>query len=292
MELKITTLIEDMPDDKSALQYEHGLSLYIEFQGKKILFDTGQSGAFIKNAEKLGKTITGIDYLTVSHGHYDHSGGVLQTIPLLDERTRMLVGKGFFAPKYKRLPEGGYKYTGNCFTEQELTAMLYEKNVIFSQVDEDVRWLDDNIVIFRNFRSETSFEQPDPDFLLRCETHCSNGICHMGDYCLDEFKEELAMGLLTSEGLVLVTGCSHVGIVNILRHVGKHLDIPVRCVLGGTHLVAAGRERLEKTVEAFKQLDIEKIAVSHCTGEAGMEMLQENFRENYIRNNTGNVVCL
>ena len=98
MELKITTLIENMPDDAGQLLYEHGFSLYIEFQGKKILFDTGQSGAFLKNAEKLGKEIKGVDYFLVSHGHYDHSGGVLRTAELLDERTRTYVGNGFFLP--------------------------------------------------------------------------------------------------------------------------------------------------------------------------------------------------
>lgn len=292
MELKITTLIENMPDDAGQLLYEHGFSLYIEFQGKKILFDTGQSGEFLKNAEKLGKEIKGVDYFLVSHGHYDHSGGVLQTAELLDERTRMYVGNGFFLPKYKQLEDGSYKYTGNNFSEQELTELLGTKNVALSQINEDFVHLDDNIVIFRNFKSETDFEHHNPNFLLRQEPYCCDGICYRGGYCLDEFQEEIALGLITSKGLVLITGCSHVGIINIINHVKKHIRIPIHCILGGTHLVAAEEERLKKTMEALEKSGVEQIAVSHCTGDEGMSMLQKYFGNNFIKNNTGNVFML
>ena len=292
MELRITTLIENMPDDAEELLYEHGLSLYIEFHGKRILFDTGQSGDFLKNAKKQNKEITGIDYALVSHGHYDHSGGVMQTAELLDSRTRMFVGNGFFAPKYKLLEDGSYKYNGNTFTQQELTEKLEEKNVMLTQLDDDVTYLDDNIVIFKNFESATEFEQHNPNFFIRQEPHCCDGICYMGGYCQDTFQEEIALGLITSKGLVLIVGCSHVGIVNIIRHVKKHVDIPINCVLGGTHLVAADKERLEKTIEVLKELEVAQIAVSHCTGDEGMSMLQKHFGKNYIKNNTGNVFIL
>lgn len=292
MELQITTLIENMPDDKEELLYEHGFSLYIEFQGKKILFDTGQSGNFLKNVKQLGKEITGVDYFIVSHGHYDHSGGVMQAVELLDEQTRMIVGEGFFAPKYKVLEDGSYKYNGNSFSKQELTEKLMAKNVAFLEFDGDVKRLDDSIVIFRNFKSETEFEQHNRNFVIRQEPSCRDGICHMGGYCMDEFREEIALGLITSKGLVLITGCSHVGIINIMRQVKRHMNIPIYSVIGGTHLVAADTERLEKTIEAMEQAGISQIAVSHCTGDTGMCMLRERFGENYIKNNTGNVYVI
>ena len=292
MELQITTLIENTQDDAGKLAYEHGLSLYIEFLGKKILFDTGQSGIFLENARALEKEITGIDYFLVSHGHYDHSGGVMKTVELLDDRTKMFVGKGFFAPKYKKLEDGTYKYNGNLFAEAELTEKLNEKCIVSSQLDEDVTYIDDKIVIFKNFKSNTGYEKHNPDFMIRQEPFCSEGICYMGGYCMDEFQEEIALGLITSKGLVLIAGCSHVGIINILEHVKAHLEIPVYCVIGGTHLVAADQERLEQTAEALENLGVRQIAVSHCTGEAGIKILQERFGENFIKNNTGNVYTL
>ena len=75
-ELRITTLIENMPDEEGKLIAEHGLSLYIEFDGKRILFDTGQTGDFVKNAKYLGINLDSLDDIIISHGHYDHSGGV------------------------------------------------------------------------------------------------------------------------------------------------------------------------------------------------------------------------
>jgi 7,8-dihydropterin-6-yl-methyl-4-(beta-D-ribofuranosyl)aminobenzene 5'-phosphate synthase len=81
-----------------------------------------------------------------------------------------------------------------------------------------------------------------------------------------------------------------VGIVNILEHVKKHLQLPVAAVLGGTHLVEAGEERLKETVAAFKAHGVKTVAVSHCTGEAGMELLKKEFPEGFVLNNTGNVM--
>ena len=289
MELQITTLIENTPDDEGRLAYEHGLSFYIEFQGKKLLFDSGQTGAFLENAEKLKKDISDIDYFLISHGHYDHSSGVMQTIEKLGQKTKMLVGKDFFAPKYKLLEDGEYKYTGNPFTEAELTERLQEKNIVLEQLDEDVKYVTDKIVIFGNFKSETGFEQHNPNFFIRQEPSCQGGVCTLGGWQQDAFREEIAIGLITDKGLVLVVGCSHVGIINILKHVKKHIDLPIYSVLGGTHLVAADKVRLCRTVEELEKLGLRQIAVSHCTGDEGVCMLRERFGENFIQNNTGNV---
>ena len=101
--------------------------------------------------------------------------------------------------------------------------------------------------------------------------------------------DELVLGLLTTKGLVLVVGCSHVGIINILEDVSKRVAYPIYAVLGGTHLVEADERRLTETIKTLKTCKLTQIAVSHCTGEEGIGRLSEEFGERFIWNNTGNV---
>ncbi|WP_243002637.1 MBL fold metallo-hydrolase [Lachnotalea glycerini] len=93
MEIKITTLIENNTDDKGQLLFEHGLSLYIEADGKKFLFDTGQSGDFIENANSLSKNLNELDFCIISHGHYDHSGGFVKFVNEIGKFPPLFVGE-------------------------------------------------------------------------------------------------------------------------------------------------------------------------------------------------------
>lgn len=163
MELKITTLIENMPGEDARLKFEHGLSLYIEFDGRKILFDTGQTGDYIENAELLGIDLKEIDTFIVSHGHYDHSGGVMKTIDLLRPGTKMYVGWEFFEPKYKILEDKSGKYNGNAFTENDIS----DKSVNVIKVNEDVTVISGNIIIFKNFKRKNDFENINSKFVIK-----------------------------------------------------------------------------------------------------------------------------
>ncbi|MBO5336302.1 MAG: MBL fold metallo-hydrolase [Lachnospiraceae bacterium] len=300
MELQITTLIENEPDDKGELKYEHGLSLYIEFQGKKILFDTGQTGAFLENAKALGKSLEAVDYILISHGHYDHSGGVPRLLETLEkklvlsedkptDKIPMLVGAEFFHPKYKQLPNGSRHYNGNPFGEGEVG----NAPVVLKKINQDITYIAENIVVFKNFKRYTKFEQINPKFFVKQlqvgTDKAGIGIEPQEKYLQDEFVDEIALGLITTKGIVLVVGCSHVGIVNILENVTERTGLPIYAVLGGTHLVEAGEERLQETMSAFRRLKVQEIAVSHCTGEQGMFYAKRAFGANFIRNNTGNV---
>ena len=275
MSLKITTLIENMPDDAGVLEFEHGFSVLIEQEKTRILFDTGQTGAFVKNAERLGLNLETLDAVVLSHGHYDHTGGVPTLLEKLKKKTPFYIGREFFASKYKMLEDGSYKYNGNPFTQE----LLMEKNspAEVHLIEEDVTFLSETMVLFKNFIRVTEFEKVNPKFFVKTDA----------GYEQDLFVDEIALGIITEAGLVLVVGCSHVGIVNILEHVKRKMNLPVAAVLGGTHLVEAEEIRLTKTVEALKGHNIKKIAVSHCTGEEGMERLRKEFSEAFVLNNTG-----
>lgn len=278
MELKITTLIENMPGEDARLKFEHGLSLYIEFDGRKILFDTGQTGDYIENAELLGIDLKEIDTFIVSHGHYDHSGGVMKTIDLLRPGTKMYVGWEFFEPKYKILEDKSGKYNGNAFTENDIS----DKSVNVIKVNEDVTVISGNIIIFKNFKRKNDFENINSKFVIKKD----------GEIIADDFLDEIALGLITHKGLVVIAGCSHVGIINILSNIQEKVRIPIYAVIGGTHLVEADNERIDKTVAAFHEMNIEYIAVSHCTGENAIEKIKKEFNNKFILNNTGNEIYL
>jgi len=281
MSLKITTLIENMPDREEKLAFEHGFSVLVEAYGKKILFDTGQTGAFIKNARDLKVELTDLDMVVLSHGHYDHTGGVPELLNQLKEKTPFYIGKEFFSPKYKLLDDGSYKYNGNPFEKELLEEASPECTIAkVHYVEKSVTKVADRIYLFKNFDRVNNFETINPKFFIKTgET-----------YEQDLFPDEVALGIETKEGLVLIVGCSHVGIVNILEHVKKNVNLPVAAVLGGTHLVEADEKRLKKTEEALKEYEVKRIAVSHCTGEAGMELLKKNFPDGFVLNMTGNVM--
>lgn len=278
MELKITTLIENMPGTDARLKYEHGLSLFIEFDGRKILFDTGQTGAYTDNAEVLGIKLRETDTLIVSHGHYDHCGGVLKTLDLLQPNAKMYVGREFFNPKYKCLEDGSYKYNGVGFSERDLIG----KGIRLRKVNDDVTVLGGNILLFKNFLRKNEFEKRNPKFVIEKN----------GEKVPDEFADEIVLGLITTRGLVVVAGCSHGGIINILSGIKERINIPICAVLGGTHLVEADEDRIDKTIAAFHEMQVEYVAVSHCTGETGIQKMKEEFKDKFILNCTGNVFSL
>lgn len=278
MELKITTLIENMPGTDERLQFEHGLSLFIEFDHRKILFDTGQTGNYLQNTKLLGVDIEETDTLIISHGHYDHSGGVLKTLDLLSPGTKMYVGQEFFHPKYKVLEDGSLKYNGIAFSEEDIA----RKAMNLIKVTDDITLLDRNILLFQNFSRKNDFEQRNSKFVIQKN----------GEILPDDFADEIVLGLITHKGLVVIAGCSHIGIVNILSNIQERISIPICAVLGGTHLVEADEDRIAKTIHAFREMKIESIAVSHCTGENGIQKIREGFKDSFILNHTGNVFCL
>ena len=276
MELKITTLIENNLDNLGQLLYEHGLSLYIEVDGKNILFDTGESGNFIKNAKSLNKNLDKLDYCIISHGHYDHSGGFEKLISEVDKFPPLIVGEEFFMLKYKTVDAPGYKFNGNSFDEE----FIAKKQISLRKVKEDMIYLTDHIIVFHHFSRYTDYEKRNSRFYIK----------ENAEYIPDNFDDEISLGIITEKGLVVIVGCSHVGIVNILKTISERVDIPIYAVIGGTHLIEADEIRMQKTMHAFKEMKIQLIAVSHCTGEEGIRLISQELKEQFLYNNTGKVI--
>ncbi|MGK0466079.1 MBL fold metallo-hydrolase [Clostridium sp.] len=275
MNLKISTLIEDNPSADIRLCNEHGLSLYMEIDGIKILFDTGKSGDFIRNAEILNIDLNKLDYVMISHGHYDHSGGFRKLVEETSNSYKLIVGEDFFNNKYEVIEGDNYKYLGNSFNKE----YIHDNKIAIKYIKQDIYYITENIMVFTNFK-KNDFELPNKRFQIKEDEK----------YILDDFHDEIVLVLKCESGLIVVVGCSHVGIVNILESIIERTGLPIYGIIGGTHLIEADEQRLNKTINYLKEKDIQIIGISHCTGEKAAEEIKRQFGERFLYNNTGNII--
>ncbi len=273
-ELKITTLIEDTSQN-DCLVAEHGLSMYLEVDGVSILFDTGQSNQFIINAHKLGKSLEALDYVILSHAHYDHTNGLAFLANQVNTQTKFLAGKEIFETKYKIAEDGRYKEIGCAYPKEYLEG----KGIAIQPVTEGEVKLTEHVTIYKNFEQVYEYEKLNEKFILDDKEHS-----------VDLFRDEIALGIHTEKGMIVIVGCSHIGVSNILATIQKRSKDKIYTVIGGTHLIGATTERIDQTIKTFQELGVEQVAVSHCTGEEGIAALKKEYQQKFIQNNTGNIL--
>jgi len=270
MKIRITTLVENTLGEHLALKNEHGLSFYIETESHKILFDTGQSDSFMYNARQLKIDLSNLDYVVLSHGHYDHSGG-LEPLCELTRDFKLIIGSGFFDEKYG-VTGNSYEYLGNRFDEP----FLKEKGLSYQFVRKDMSEILPGVYVITNFPRINPDEVISPRFK----------ILQNGEFKQDLFNDEVLIALDTPRGIVVLLGCSHPGVRNMLDHVRTLLRKPVYAVVGGTHLVEASNVSMDKAVDYLTNKDMGIIGVSHCTGETAMSKLGV-AEDRYFQNSTG-----
>ncbi|MBN2428207.1 MAG: MBL fold metallo-hydrolase [Deltaproteobacteria bacterium] len=270
MAVKITTLIENSPGEHHALKTEHGLSFCIEKDGHCILFDTGQSGAFIDNAEQLRIDLSALEHVILSHGHYDHSGG-LRALTELTTSFQLSMGRGFFEEKYG-FRNNAYEYLGNNFDEKYLKEKLIPYHFVHQPLSE----------IIPGVYVVTDFPRVHRDEVINQRFRVRRG----NTFLPDPFDDEVLLAIDTSQGLVVLLGCSHPGMKNMLDAVVKLLKRPIYGVLGGTHLVEASEASLAESLDYLGDEKFKVVGVSHCTGQSAMERMATS-NNNYFHNRTG-----
>ena len=274
--MKITTLIENKSGSNEELHTEHGLSVYIEVDGKNILFDLGQSGKIIDNAKSLDINLKNLDYVIISHGHCDHSGGLERLIKEINPNIKLYLGNGFFDKKYNLRQSGEYEYLGNPFDESFL-----KKNNIYTQyINDDITNVTEDLLILTNFNRKEEYENINQSMYIKEDDK----------YKKDMFLDEISIGIKTDKGLVVIVGCSHVGIVNILDTIIQRTRMKIYALIGGTHLITEDEEKIDILIEYLKEKDVKLIGACHCTGKQGETMLSQQLEENFINNNTGDVL--
>lgn len=269
--MKITTLIENFKGEDSKLYNEHGLSMFIETPECKILFDTGKSGDFVYNAKMLNIDLSKIDYLVLSHAHYDHCNGVKRLLQTYDAKPQLVVSKYFFQNIKKYHLREGYKYIGPNFTKNYIES----KNIKINYVDDFMK-INKDITVFSNFSRTNNFENLNLAMKVKVDD----------EYVVDTFKDEIALTIDTQKGLLIILGCSHLGVVNIINSIKQRTNKNIYGIIGGTHLVEASKERIDETINYLNSLDIKLIGTSHCTGDMAVNMIKEGC-SNFFVNRTG-----
>jgi 7,8-dihydropterin-6-yl-methyl-4-(beta-D-ribofuranosyl)aminobenzene 5'-phosphate synthase len=268
--IRITTLVENSMGEHLGLRSEHGLSFCVETTESMLLFDTGQSDAVIHNASQLRIDVSRLDHVVLSHGHYDHSGG-LRSIAEHAHHFTLVTGKGFFTEKYAER-NGSHQFLGNNFDE----AYLNDKGIPWSVLENQVKEIVPGVFVVGNFPRVHSDEPINPRFKLLSE----------GAFVPDLFNDEIMLVLDTPKGLVALLGCSHPGMRNMLETVKKAFNKPVYALLGGTHLVESASEGMQASLAYLHETIKGPIGVSHCTGKAAMGVLAVS-EGRYFTNSTG-----
>lgn len=248
--MKLSVLFENAPGENKSLEYGHGLSILIEFDGRKILFDTASGPAFLRNAKRMGIDLSDLDAVMLSHSHYDHASGFRDLLEEGFEVPSLFVGKGFFDKKYKKR---GCVYS-------DLSAGwgmdLPTRYGVPLCTIEGTKEISPSVFLFQGFSRTDRMESVPDSFVKEVD----------GKIVKDDFSDEIALGVSTDNGIVLVVGCSHPGIINIVNHVERVSGKNVFALIGGIHLKDEGKERIDHVLECLSERNISVLGLCHCTG--------------------------
>lgn len=268
----ITILVDN--HSENGFRAEHGFSLWIEADGRKILFDTGQTHAFHANAKHLGIDTDKADLLVLSHGHYDHTGGLPQAVHP-DHPIPVYGHPGIVRPRYS-IREG----IANPIHMPRPSMIVLDR-----LPGEYLHWvhqpmpITDRIGLTGPIPRTTEFEDTGGPFFLDPTGHRP-----------DPIDDDLALWIKTDHGLVVCCGCCHSGLINTLNRVSElGGDTRIRAVIGGFHLVNADTLRLERTADALKDLTIDTIIPCHCTGVDAGAFLENALGPKVRPGSTGRV---
>lgn len=270
MKVKITFLVENTvptPEWKG----EYGFSALVTVDNKSYLFDTGSADALFANAATAGLNLSDIDGIIISHGHFDHTGGLIKALQLAKNK-KVYAHSKIFIDRYVDTGSD-YRPIGSLASQEEIEAQ--GGNLIFT---DNFTEISPNIYITGYIPRLNAFEDAGGNFKIK-----------KGDKYIDDIiEDDISLVIDHPDGLIVISGCAHAGIVNILEYVRKQMGKKkILAFLGGTHLISANDNRINKTISELEKLDIRQLVLAHCTGFHAAAKLYNKFNDKVIKGETG-----
>jgi len=270
MAVRITTLSENTA--QLGFLGEWGLSILVETESTKVLLDTGMSISAVHNADLMGIDLSTIDKIVLSHAHGDHTGGLREVLRRVRKGVEVIAHPDIWIPKYVHYGKIS-RYAGIPYVKEDLVAL----GATFNLSKAPVR-ISDDITTTGEIEMTNEYETIDDRLYLKKDNRMIP----------DPLADDLALIIRTSEGLALITGCAHRGIINTVRHVQKLTKGEyIHTIIGGMHLMVASPKLTERTASELKLLGLQRLGVSHCTGFNASSVLARELGDVFFLNNAG-----
>ncbi|MBN1256454.1 MAG: MBL fold metallo-hydrolase [Planctomycetes bacterium] len=271
---KITVLMENTAGNDKLIA-EKALSFHIETNRTQGLFDTGETSAVVSNAVALGVDLSKIEWIALSHGHLDHTGGLAGVLEA-SGGSKVYAHPDVFVTKESADADGKMENDGVPLDQQAFKALGARLELSSKQVE-----ITENIILTGEIPRKTDYEAPEEKYYLRNDEGVK----------LDPFLDDQSLILKTPKGLVILLGCAHAGVVNIVKHIiAITNESKIHAVVGGMHLMRSSEERIAKTVAALQELGVEKVGPIHCTGERAFAAFRAVYGDNCFAAPSGTVL--
>jgi 7,8-dihydropterin-6-yl-methyl-4-(beta-D-ribofuranosyl)aminobenzene 5'-phosphate synthase len=279
---ELTILVDDSANtDKPDLLAKHGLSFFIKTETSDgelaFMMDAGPaSNILLHNIERIGIDLRKTEAVLVSHAHYDHAGGLIETLKCIGKRVPVIAHPKIFNPKFKMKPS--LKFIGASFKLHDVETAGGIPLLATSPVK-----IAEGIIATGEVERKLAFEKAEGFWTVE-----------NGKFVEDVMPDDQALIIsIEDKGLVVVAGCAHSGIINTIKYAQKITETSrVYAVLGGFHLRDADNNRIQATVNGFTKLDPKFIGPCHCTGSKAVNQLLEAFRDRCCPLRVGNIVKL
>ncbi|HUV55997.1 MAG TPA: MBL fold metallo-hydrolase [Dehalococcoidales bacterium] len=254
------------------------MSILIETDEVNVLLDTGRSISASYNADTLGIDLSQIDKLVLSHGHDDHTGGLRHILRKMRKKVEIIAHPDIWAAKYVRHHGEAERYIGIPFQRPELEGLGANFNLTTKPVK-----ITENIMTTGEVPMVTDYEEIDRDLFVKEAT----------EWQPDKLLDDQALIINTEPGLIVILGCAHRGIINTLYHAQQLTGVKrIYMVVGGCHLTDASKKRISETIAALKELRVQRLGVSHCTGMPAALAMAQEFGDRFFFNNAGTIINL